>query len=289
LQSNAQEDKHMATTDKTNILERLAEGITQLTSAERWQEWLTMQSRFHNYSFNNTLLILGQKPEASRVAGFNAWRKLDRFVRKGERGIWILAPMVYKSDAGDDVTSSDEPAKVIRGFKAVPVFDVSQTEGAELPEVCVRLEAEDEAGLFERLRTVAASIGFSVEDADDLGGANGVCSHDDHQIQVLLGNSPAQRVKTLAHELGHALLHAPGEGRPDSRAVLELEAESIAFIVCAATGITSDGYSFGYVAHWAGGGDEALAAIRASGPRIASTAEQILTALDSEYSEEAAA
>ena len=89
----------MANTDKTNILERLAEGITQLTSSERWQEWLAMQSRFHSYSFNNTLLILGQKPEATRVAGFNAWRKLDRFVRKGEKGIWILAPMVYKSDA----------------------------------------------------------------------------------------------------------------------------------------------------------------------------------------------
>ena len=269
----------MADTDKTNILERLAEGITRLTSSERWQEWLTMQSRFHSYSFNNTLLILGQKPEASRVAGFNAWRKLDRFVRKGEKGIWILAPMVYKTEVGDDLSTGDEPTKVIRGFKAVPVFDVSQTDGAELPEVCVRLDGEDEAGLFGRLHSVATSIGFIVEDADNLSGANGVCTHDDHRIQVLAGNSPAQRVKTLAHELGHAILHAPGDGRPDSRAVLELEAESVAFVVCAATGITSDDYSFGYVASWSGGGDEALAAIKASGARIQRAADRIRSAL----------
>ena len=269
----------MDITDRTNILERLAVGITQLTSSERWQDWLTMQSRFHSYSFNNTLLILGQKPKATRVAGFNAWRKVDRFVRKGEKGIWILAPMVYKSDAADDTCTGDEPTKVVRGFKAVPVFDVSQTDGADLPEVCNRLDGEDEAGLFERLRTVAASIGFSVEDADDLGGANGICTHDELRIQVLAGNSPVQRVKTLAHELGHAILHAPGEGRPDSRAVLELEAESVAFVICAAAGITSDDYSFGYVATWSGGGDEALAVIKASGARIQRAADQILNVL----------
>lgn len=278
----------MANTDKTNILERLAEGITQLTSSERWQEWLTMQSRFHSYSFNNTLLILGQKPEASRVAGFNAWRKLDRFVRKGEKGIWILAPMVYKSDAGEDTRAGNEPTKVIRGFKAVPVFDVSQTDGAELPEVCVRLEGEDDAGLFARLRSVATSIGFDVEDAKDLGGANGVCIHDEHRISVLANNSPLQRAKTLAHELGHAILHAPGDGRPDSRGLMELEAESVAFVVCAATGINSDNYSFGYVATWSSGGDEALAAIKSSGWRIQRTAEQILGALGSPELEEVA-
>lgn len=278
----------MATTDKTNILERLAEGITQLTNSERWQEWLTMQSRFHSYSFNNTLLILGQKPNATRVAGFNAWRKLDRFVRKGEKGIRILAPMVYKSDAGADVTASNESTKVIRGFKAVPVFDVSQTDGADLLEVCTRLDGEDDAGLFERLRTVAVSIGFTVEDGTDLGGANGMCTHDDHRIWVLASNSPVQRVKTLAHELGHAILHAPGDARPDSRALIELEAESVAFVVCTAAGITSDDYSFGYVATWSGGGDEAISAIKASGGRIQQAADQILRTLDNSELEQVA-
>jgi hypothetical protein len=250
-----QEDEHMANTDKTNILDRLAEGITQLTSSERWQEWLTMQSRFHSYSFNNALLILGEK------------------------GIWILAPMVYKSDAGDDAATGDEPTKVIRGFKPVPVFDVSQTDGAELPEVCIRLEGEDESGLYDRLRTVATSIGFTVENALELGGANGMCLHDEHRILVLETNSPLQQVKTLAHELGHAILHGQGDGRPDNRELIELEAESVAFVVCAASGINSDGYSFGYVATWSGGGDEALAAIKASAPRIQRAASQLINAL----------
>lgn len=277
----------MANTDKTNILDRLVEGITQLTSSERWQEWLTMQGRFHNYSFNNTLLILTQKPEATRVAGYNAWRKLDRFVRKGEKGIWIQASMVYKTDAGDEATA-DEPTKVIRGFKPVPVFDLSQTDGAELPEVCVRLTGEDEAGLYVRLCRIATSIGFTVEDANDLSSANGVCIHDQRVIRVLAGNAPAQRVKTLAHELGHAILHSPGDDCPDDRAVLELEAESVAFVVCASAGITPDDYSFGYVATWAGGGDEALAAIKGSGGRIQRAVDQILIALDSTALEEVA-
>ena len=271
----------------TELIAKLNQGIAELCSTAKWVDFLQMLDRFHAYSFNNTLLILTQKPEATRVAGFNAWRKLDRFVRKGEKGIWILAPMVYKNDSGDE-PSADEPTKVIRGFKPVPVFDVSQTDGAELPEVCIRLDGEDEAGLYERLRAFASSIGFAVEDADDLNGANGMCSHDEHRIQVLASNSPVQRVKTLAHELGHAILHAPGEGRPDSRAVLELEAESVAFVVCAAAGITTDDYSFGYVATWSGGGDEALAAIKASGARIQRAADQILSALDTVELEEVA-
>jgi IrrE N-terminal-like domain len=185
-------------------------------------------------------------------------------------------PSHRANDSGDE-PNSDEPTKVIRCFKPAPVFDVAQTDGAELPEVCIRLDGEDEPGLFERLRTVAASIGFSVDDADDLNGANGMCTHDEHRIQVAASNAPVQRVKTLAHELGHAILHAPGEGRPDSRAVLELEAESVAYVVCAAAGITSDDYSFGYVATWSGGCDEALAAT--AHPAPASSAQPIRSSM----------
>ena len=268
----------MTETRKTDILDRLTEGITQLTSSERWQDWLDMQSRFHHYSFNNTLLIMSQRPDATRVAGFNAWRKLDRFVRKGEKGIWILAPMVYKTDAGDESTD-DATKRVLRGFKPVPVFDQSQTDGQELPEICTRLDGDDDGNVYSQLRSVALSLGFSVIDTDELAeGVNGDCSHLEQRIRVRLSNSPAQRVKTLAHELGHAILHEQHDNRP----LAELEAESVAFIVCANNGINSDDYSFGYVTGWAGGGDEARDAIKASGSRIQQAADRILTAMSGE-------
>ena len=265
----------MTETTKANILDRLTEGITQLTRSERWQDWLDMQSRFHHYSFNNTLLILTQRPDATRVAGFNAWRKFDRFVRKGEKGIWILAPMIYKTGAGEESTE-DTTKRVLRGFKPVPVFDLSQTDGNDLPEICTRLDGDDDGNVLSQLRGVALSLGFSVVDTDELpDGVNGDCSHLEHRIRVRLSNSPAQRVKTLAHELGHAILHE----QYDERALAELEAESVAFIVCANNGINSDDYSFGYVTGWAGGGDEARDAIKTSGGRIQQAADRILTAM----------
>ena len=110
------------------LIVQLTEGIANLTSSEDWQHYLDFQSRFHRYSFNNVLLIAAQCHEATRVAGFNAWRKMNRFVRKGEKAIWILAPMVYKNAEAED----GESDRVIRGFKFVAVFDVAQTDGEEL-------------------------------------------------------------------------------------------------------------------------------------------------------------
>jgi len=269
----------MTETNKANILDRLTEGITQLTSSERWQDWLNMQSKFHRYSFNNTLLIMQQRPEATQVAGYNAWRKLDRFVRKGEKGIWILAPMIYKADSGDG-SADDSTERVLRGFKPVSVFDLAQTDGRELPQNSSRLDGQDVGNVFPKLRQVALGLGFSVEDTDELAeGVNGDCNHSMNRIRVRISNAPAQRVKTLAHELGHAILHTPGDGRPDDRGLMELEAESVAFVVCANNGIDTDDYTFGYVTGWVGGGDEARDAIKASGARIQRAADQILTAM----------
>lgn len=263
------------TTNRANVLERLSEGIASLTSSEKWQEWLNVQSRFHQYSFNNTLLIQLQCPEATRVAGFNAWRKLDRFVRKGEKGIWILAPMTYKAETAEDAPADTTPAKVLRGFKPVPVFDLAQTDGQELPEVCTRLEGAHPGDTYDQLRKVAHGLGFTVEEDHLPGSVNGDCSHTERRIRVEARNDERQQVKTLAHELGHAILHEEYESRP----LAELEAESVAFIVCSEVGISSDDYSFGYVATWAGGGDEAQKAIKASGSRIQKAADQILSAI----------
>jgi antirestriction protein ArdC len=270
---------------RTEILEQLSDGIARLTSSETWQQWLDIQSRFHTYSFGNTLLILRQAPEATRVAGFHAWRKLGRNVRKGEKAIWILAPMVYKSNA-ENAADADEATKVIRGFKPVPVFDVAQTDGEELPEIVHRLDGEDVDGIFTRLLAVAGSIGYTVEDATFLDTRNGDCTYSERRIRIAEDRSPVQRVKTLAHELAHAMLHEGHNNRP----LAELEAESVAYVVCRSLGIESDEYSLGYVATWAGGGDEAIAAIKASGGRIQQTADTILGRLDQvEGSVEAAA
>ena len=264
-----------ATHRHPELLEKLAEGIGNLTSSEQWQRHLDVQSRFRRYSFGNVLLIAAQRPEATQVAGFNAWRKLNRSVRKGEKAIWILAPMVYRTRD----TQADDDERVIRGFKFVPVFDLAQTDGDELPTVCNRLDGDDPAGHFAQLVSVAQSIGFIVED-HELAGPNGDCCHSERRIRVEARNMPAQRVKTLAHELGHAILHEPGEDRPDSRALLELEAESVAYVVCQNLGIETSDYSFGYVATWAGGGTEAREAIKAYGTRIQRAADQILTAVE---------
>ena len=262
------------------LIEKLAEGISNLTTSEEWQRHLDFQSKFHRYSFNNVLLIAAQCHEGSQVAGFNAWRKMNRFVRKGEKAIWILAPMVYKNTDAED----GEDDRVIRGFKFVPVFDVAQTDGEELPTVCKRLDGDDPAGHYTTLLGVARSIGFTVEDHEFDGSTNGDCTHSEHRIRVETRNTPAQRVKTLAHEIAHALLHE----QFDSRALAELEAESTAYVVCQALGIDSSDYSFGYVATWAGSGDQAVSGIKASCERIQRTAATILRAFEPAAQEEAA-
>jgi len=262
------------------LIEKLAEGISNLTTSEQWQHYLTFQSRFHRYSFGNVLLIAAQCHEATQVAGFNAWRKMKRFVRKGEKAIWVLAPMVYKDSNSED----DQAERVVRGFKFVPVFDVAQTDGEDLPKICSRLDGDDPAQHYRTLLGVARSIGFSVEDHEFDGSTNGDCSHRQHLIRVEARNTPAQRVKTLVHELAHALLHET----VDSRALAELEAESTAYVVCQALGIDSGDYSFGYVATWAGDGEQAIAGIKASCERIQRTAATILRAFEPAAQEEAA-
>ena len=259
------------------LIAQLTEGISQLTSSKDWQEYLDFQSCFHRYSFNNVLLIAAQCHEATRVAGFNAWRKMDRFVRKGEKAIWILAPMVYKNAEVQD----GESDQVIRGFKFVAVFDVAQTDGEEPPSICNRIDGDDPAGHYAQLVAMAESIGFSVEDHEFGGSTNGDCTHVEHRIRVEAHNTHAQRVKTLAHEIAHALLHQSYH----DRALAELEAESTAYVVCQALGIDSGDYSFGYVTTWAGGGEEAIAGIKASCERIQKTADTVLRSFETDDEE----
>jgi antirestriction protein ArdC len=266
----------MATSIRPEILDRLTEGIAQLTTSRAWQGWLDVQRRFHRYSFGNTMLIHLQRPDASYVAGFHTWLRLGRRVRKGEKGIAILAPIVRRlrveNQNGEDQVIVGAP----RNFKPASVFDLSQTEGDHLPEISSRLVGDDPRSAFVPLVEVAASVGFAVELVDEFPDArNGDCSHGDHRIRLRRHLAPAQRVKTLAHELAHAVLHGPN-CELSERGLKELEAESVAYVVCNELEIDSSSYSFGYVAGWAGGGPEATKAISACGQRIVKAARLIV-------------
>jgi antirestriction protein ArdC len=262
----------MATTDHPELLAQLTSGIAALTSSKSWSRHLDYQSRFHRYSFSNVVLIASQRSDATKVAGFRTWKRLDRSVRKGEKAIWVLAPMMSKR--ADEGVIGDE--KVIRGFKYVPVFDISQTEGEDVPDICHRLIGDDPQAFFSRLIPVAQSLGYGVESTRLPEGVNGDCTFTLRRIRVEVRNSPAQRVKSLVHEIAHALLH---EGQTD-RPLAELEAESIAYVVCRGLDIQTDAYSFGYVAAWAGGGDAAIAGIRSSCAAIQRTATFVLASLE---------
>jgi antirestriction protein ArdC len=262
----------MSTIDRDHLLDRLTEGIEALTTSDAWRAHLEVQSRFHSYSFSNALLIVAQDPGASRVAGFATWKKLGRSVRKGERAIWILAPINGKRTRTDD----GEECRPIVGFRPVSVFDLAQTEGDPLPEVCRSLRGDDPRAWFDRLTSCAGPMGYAVVATELPGATNGDCAFALRRIRVECRNEPAQQVKTLAHELAHALLHEDSHDRP----LAELEAESTAYMVCRTLGFDTGDYTFGYVACWAGGGTEAVARIKASGARIQRAAAVILDSLE---------
>lgn len=264
----------MGTIDRNRLLDTLTEGIEALTTSDAWRAHLEVQGRFHRYSFSNALLICAQDPAATRVAGFATWKKLDRSVLKGERAIWILAPVAGRRSHGAD----DEERRPIVGFRPVPVFDVAQTEGEPLPEVCRALRGDDPTSCYSRLVVRAEEMGYSVVSTELPGTTNGDCAFALRRIRVECRNDPAQQVKTLAHELAHALLHEGTDDRP----LAELEAESTAYLICQSLGLDTADYSFGYVACWAGGGPEAVARIKASGARIQRAASVILDALEIE-------
>ena len=267
--------------DYSELLEGLSNGIGELTTSEKWTQYLDVQSRFYRYSPNNVMLILLQNPYATRVAGYRAWQALDHQVLAKESALRILAPMTYKKDDAPE----GEKASEIRGFKLVPVFDISQTEGPDLPDVVSKLEGFAPDGVFVKLTEFAQGIGFRVERPESLdSGANGDTTHSEGRIRVVSSNSEAQQAKTLAHEIGHALLHDPAveTTRDLARGLKELEAESAAYVICTALGMDTSDYSFGYVAGWAGGAPEAVQGIKASTGRIQKAATAVLKTFEVE-------
>jgi len=280
----------MTANEKTAAaLTMIEEGLSNLGSSENWAAYLRTQSRFHRYSFNNTLLILMQAPEATKVAGYRTWLSLGRQVRKGEHGIKILAPAIYRAKDEDGEPSE---TRQLRGFTTATVFDISQTDGDDIPEPVATLTGSGPEGAFEALLAVAAARGVAVEIAPipSHPGAHGVFQPSANTITIRPDISGAQMVKTLSHELAHADLHRTGVTGEVDRSLCELEAESVAFIVCQHLGVDSSEYSFGYLANWAGNDTERAAKLlRELGGRVAGAAKRIIEDLEPAATEEAVA
>lgn len=288
------------------ITDRLEQGITELFESERYKEYLRVMSKFHNYSFNNTLLIAMQKPDASLVAGFSSWKNnFGRNVMKGEKGIKIIAPSpftvkqeVEKTDpqTGKPVIGKDgkpvteEKEIKVPAYKVVSVFDVSQTEGRELPDIAV----DELTGDVDRFKDFFAAleqaspvpVGFEKIE----GGAHGYYHLEEKRIAIDEGMSDLQTLKTAIHEIAHAKLHdidlnAPKEEQKPrvDRRTREVEAESVAYTVCQHYGLDTSDYSFGYVAGWSSGKE--LTELRGSLETIRSTAAEMINAIDGHFAE----
>ena len=282
------------------ITDKLEQGIKELFDSERYKEYLRTMSKFYNYSFNNTLLIAMQKPEATYVAGYTAWqRNFDRQVMKGEKGIKILAPAPYKAQVecekldpktqkpildadGKPVTETVEVTRP--AFKVVSVFDVSQTDGKELPDIVVdelKGTVENYEAFFEALKQ-ESPVPIAFENIP--GSAHGYYHLEDRRIAIQEGMSEIQTVKTAIHEIAHAKLHAikpdvntsPEEKK--DRLTKEVEAESVAYTVCQRYGIETSDYSFGYIAGWSS--DKETKELKGSLDTIRRTAAEMIESID---------
>ena len=288
------------------ITNRLEQGIQDLFESDRFKEYLQVMSKFHNYSFNNTLLIAMQKPDATLIAGYNSWKNLfERQVSRGAKGIKVIAPSPYKVkkeiDKIDPKTQKpmtdkngkpvkEETEVTVPAFKVVSVFDVSQTEGKELPSIGVDEltgDVEQYADFFKATEQASpAPVGFEKIES----GAKGYYSQTEKRIAINEGMSELQNLKTLIHEIAHAKLHdidlnAPAKeqaDRPDRR-TREVQAESIAYAVCQHYGLDTSDYSFSYVAQWSSGRE--LAELKASLETIRSTASELIKDIDKNFAE----
>jgi N-terminal domain of anti-restriction factor ArdC len=287
--------------------ETLAAELKALQSGEDWKRYLGFQASLHSYSAGNAMLIFRQhaiahaegrviSPEPTYVAGFNTWRALGRSVDKGQHGYAVLAPCRYDRQVAVDADgkarrlgTGEAPAtgetverdRVLGGFRVEHVFDVSQTSGAELPEPRppVLLEGAAPAGLGAAVLTLIEERGYQVdvvESAAAIGGANGQTNWGSKTVLVRVDMDEAAMVKTLIHEAAHVLLHASAPGMYAPRPLKEVEAESVAYVVASAHGMSTGDYSFPYVATWVGA--DTAKAVQATQQRVSAVARRIIEA-----------
>lgn len=279
------------------LTDKLESGISDIFESGQYAEYLSVMSKFHHYSFGNAMLIFMQRPDATRVAGYNDWKnKFGRQVKAHEHGIQILAPRPYSRWVQQE-KMDPETRQTVRGadgqpvlewvkvqqvaYKIVTVFDISQTEGKELPALGVS-ELSGDVAEYERIVSALKDLSpMPVEFKAFPGAAKGYCSHAEHRIVIQPNMSQRQTIKTLVHEIAHAKLHPPADildtTRPD-RSIRELEAESVAYVVCQHFGIDTSDYSFGYVAGWSR--DKGKEALKDSLGRIRSTADEVIRGME---------
>lgn len=293
----------LSRTERVKILtDKLEQGVKDLFESSRYAAYLSAMSKFHSYSANNVLLILLQCPSASRVAGYSTWKKdFGRAVKRGEKGIQVLAPCPYKTFMEQDKLDPDTKRPILdsngapvretvlvrrQSFKTATVFDVSQTEGKELPRLGVE-ELSGTVAQFQSLSNALEQLSPAPVryEAPASANAKGSYSHMERCVYVRPGMSQVQTLKTLIHEIAHAKLHAlPVEngavtGLPEKdRRTREVEAESVAYVVCQHFGVDTSDYSFGYVAGWSRGRE--MEELKASLECIRSTASGLIDGIE---------
>lgn len=273
------------------LTDKLEAGIKEVFTSDKYREYLSTMNKFHNYSFNNSMLIHMQKPEASYVAGYKTWETMERHVRKGEKGITIFAPCPYKVKKPVEVYDSktgqvkrdihgkpmmEEKEITYASFKAISIFDISQTEGKPLPELAQELKGEipDYMVLMDSVKEIApVPIRFESWEQSKKGHYNLA----NKEIVIKSGMSDLQTVKTAIHETAHSIVHKDQAHVKDS-ATMEVEAESVAFVVCQHLGLDTSDYSFGYLAGWSS--NKELPELKSSLQTIQRTSHEVIESLD---------
>lgn len=292
----------MAVDEKVQeLMKELEDGVKAVFDSDKYTNWLDTMSKFHNYSVNNTILIMSQKPEATRVASFTSWEKnFNRHIKKGEKGIKIIAPAPYKMMVDKPVVDQNTKEPVldekgeqlvekkevtIPAFKVATVFDYSQTYGPDIVELGVD-ELTSKVDFADNIKDVLTKISpVPVEIGNIKGSAKGYYNVAEGKIMVKEGMSDSQTIKTMIHEISHAMLHSNEQMKKDKEAGIhknaqtrEVEAESVAFVVCKHFKIDTSEYSFGYIAGWSEGKE--MDELKGSMQTIKDTSSEIINRLE---------
>ena len=258
----------------SNAIEQLRQALEEGHSG-RLREYLAAIARFHGYSWHNVMLIASQRPNATHVAGFHSWHKLGRFVKKGEKGILILAPVIRRKADNNTECEPDETSVPV-GFRAAYVFDIGQTDGQPLPEIGSVNGHPHE--YRERLAKFIADQGIALEYSDEIAPARGTSLGG--KITLLPGQSPAEEFATLAHEVAHEMMHRDERRSSTTKRTRETEAEAVAFVVCSAIGLETGSAAQDYIGLY--GGDAKL--LSESLEYVQRTATEILNAIGADES-----